>query len=177
MESSKTIGLTDLERQVDETWTNGKIPYFFDNQGNASTFYNYKGTLVELNKLQLGVTLGQKTVDDVKETLRLKFKSAMANGDTLAIFTGETTGKFSDYFDESYFPKEIFEPENIVKSEIYKKCVREDEDQDVFGNKGYFAMRDGFKVAVITTKRPDDEDNSELADHVSTDKFEFVKIE
>ena len=43
MDSTKTIGLMDLEKQTQESWTNGKVAYFFDTNGNAETFFKYTG--------------------------------------------------------------------------------------------------------------------------------------
>ena len=48
---------------------------------------------------------------------------------------------------------------------------------NVFGNKGYFAMRDGFKVAVVSNRAPDDADNTDIEQNVDVSKFTFIKIE
>eukprot|EP00345_Euplotes_harpa_P018705 CAMPEP_0168341418 /NCGR_PEP_ID=MMETSP0213-20121227/14675_1 /TAXON_ID=151035 /ORGANISM="Euplotes harpa, Strain FSP1.4" /LENGTH=60 /DNA_ID=CAMNT_0008347897 /DNA_START=1 /DNA_END=183 /DNA_ORIENTATION=- len=60
----------------------------------------------------------------------------MKNGSTLAFFMDKAVSKFKDYFDEAYLPQEIFSPEKIVDSEIYKKILNEDENVDIFGNYG-----------------------------------------
>ena len=131
MESWDTITLTEMDKKTEDTWNSGKVPFYFDTTGNAEVFFRYSNTLCELNKTQLAYSIGRKTLDEVKEELRIHFKSAMANGTTLAIFMDKTMGKFNDYFDEKAFPKEIFSPEEIVKKEIYKKILKEDEDKDV----------------------------------------------
>ena len=178
MESSvsKTINLTSLETAVEEAWNNNKIAYFFDTTENAATFFNYKGTLCEIGKMQLAVSIGQKTVDDLKEDVRLRVKTAFM-GDTLAFDVGKSVAKFSEYFDETNIRKELFEPENIVNKDIYKKMIREEEDVDVQGNKGWFEMKPEFKVCVLSTMAPDDEDAAKIGDHLPLDRLEFIKIE
>ena len=46
----KVIKLTALETAADEAWEEGKVPFFFDQTGNAAVFYNYKAKLVECFK-------------------------------------------------------------------------------------------------------------------------------
>ena len=123
------------------------------------------------------MSIGHKTLEEVKEDIRLKFMSAMHNGVTLCLSTGNLVGKFNDYIDELYFPKEIFEPTKITDEAIYKKILREGEDKDVMGNDGGFFMKDGFKLAIMTTISPEEIDMSEVEETVDTSKVEFVKIE
>ena len=177
METTKTIKLTELETATESAWADGKVPFFFDTQGSAEVFFRYKAIQVDLCRTQLALTLNQNTLENVKEDIRKKFISAMANGDTLVFFIDKLMGKFEDYYDETYLPREIFDPSKITDPDIYKKVLREDEDKDVFGNKGYFTMKDGFKVAVLSTRTPEDEDNSDIPENLPVDNFEFVKIE
>mmetsp|Transcript_18258 Transcript_18258/g.21003 ORF Transcript_18258/g.21003 Transcript_18258/m.21003 type:complete len:183 (-) Transcript_18258:32-580(-) len=177
MESCKTIKLTDLMNQVDLSWSDGKVPFFFDTTGNASVFFKYNSVIIEVAKLQISVGLGSMKVDEAKESMRLKFKSAMASGKALIFFLDKVAGKFNtDYFDPEYLPEEIFDPEKITDSEIYMKCVREDENVDMFGGKGNFIMKDGFKVIVLSTRQPDNEDNSQYGERMPLDKMEFITI-
>ena len=120
MEVSKTIKLTDLEIATDSAWENNKIPFFFDCQGNAEVFFKYKAHLCELHRLQIGITTGEKTIDEVKEKIRTSFYYSMKAGDTLVFFMDKLMARFEDYYDETYLPKEIFDPTEIVKKEIYK---------------------------------------------------------
>ena len=177
MDSIKNIGLADLEKQTQASWSDGKVAFFFDLNGNAETFFKYTATICELHVTQTAMSLGHKTLDDVKEDIRLKFKSAMHNGYTLCLSTGNALGRFKEYIDPTYFPEECFEPSKITDEAVYKKVLREGEDVDVMGNQGGFFMKEGFKVAILTTMNPDEVDQDELAERVDTSKLEFVKIE
>uniref|UniRef100_A0A7S3KU27 Uncharacterized protein n=1 Tax=Euplotes crassus TaxID=5936 RepID=A0A7S3KU27_EUPCR len=177
MEADKTIKLTGLEKAIEESWGNGKVPFFYDTQGNASVFFSYKARLCELHKHQIGRITGAKTLEEIKEDVRLSFYYAMKNGENLVLFMEKLNFDFDEIFDEEYLPKEIFEPTEIVKEEVYKKAVREEEDVDSFGNKGLFEMRDTFKVVVLSTRNPEDEENAEIAEKFPSDKFDFIKIE
>ena len=177
MEVSKTISLTELETATDSAWENNKVPFFFDTQGNASVFFKYKAQLLELHELQVAITAGERTLEDVKEKIRSSLMYAMKSGDTLVFFMDKLMGKFGDYYDEKFLPKEIFNPSEIKNPDIYKKILKEEEDVDAFGNKGGFEMRDTFKVVVLSTRNPEDEDNSDISDNLDTERFEFIKIE
>mmetsp|Transcript_10556 Transcript_10556/g.12021 ORF Transcript_10556/g.12021 Transcript_10556/m.12021 type:complete len:178 (+) Transcript_10556:30-563(+) len=177
MEASKVINLTELEVAVEETWGNNKVPFFFDCNGNAEVFFKYKAHLCEIHKIQIGVAMGTKTLDEAKEEIRSHLHYSMKAGDTLVFFIDKIMGKFNDYYDEAFLPKEIFDPIEIVKEEIYKKIIKEDEDVDSFGNKGGFVMRDTFRVVVLSTREPDSEDNSDIAENLDPEKFDFIKIE
>ena len=138
MEATKVIGLTDLEVAIDAAWSEHKVPFFFDTQGNAEIFFKYKAQLLELHRLQISLAAGEKTLDDVKEKIRSHLMYAMKSGNVLVIFIDKIMGKFEDYYDEKFLPKEIFDPLEIVKPEIYKKILKEEEDVDNFGNQGGF---------------------------------------
>ncbi|CAI2381633.1 unnamed protein product [Moneuplotes crassus] len=177
MEATKTINLTELETAIEDAWTENKVPFFFDTQGNAEVFFKYKANLVELNRMQVALAAEETTVDDVKEKIRTHLLYALKSGSCIVFFVDKLMGKFEDYYDESFLPKEIFDPTEIVKPEIYKKILKEDEDMDNFGNKGGFYHQETFRVAVLSTRTPDSEDNSDIAEHLEPEKFEFIKIE
>ena len=44
------------------------------------------------------------------------------------------------------------------------------------GNEGNFQMKEGFRVAIISTGSPEDEDNTDIKDKLPYDNFEFFKI-
>ena len=175
--SVTTIKLTGMEKAVEDSWSNNKTAFFFDQTGTASRFYVYKGKLVELNRSMVQMSMGAKTVDELKEELRKAFYFAMKSGDTLCFYSDKLIGRFNEYFDEEYLPEEIFEPEKIKDKELYKKILREGEDVDSFGNKGWFEMKEDFKVCMIVEREPDAEDNNEIGERLDTERFDFYKIE
>ena len=116
------------------------------------------------------------TLDDVKEDIRVKFKGALATGQTLVFYLDKVAGKFNDFFDPDYLPDCLFNPSEITKYDTYMKCVRDEENVDMFGGKGNFMMRDGFKIAVVSTRDVNDEDNHQFAERMPTDNLEFFVI-
>ena len=177
MYSVSTIKLTQMDKAVEDSWNNGKTAFFFDTTGTASRFYDYKGKLVDISKAMVQMSMGAKTLDEFKEELRKSFYFAMKNGDTLCFYSDKLIGRFNEYCDEEYLPEEIFEPEKIVNKEVYKTILREGEDVDNFGNKGWFEMREEFKVCMIVEREPDAEDNDEIEERLDSEKFDFYKIE
>ena len=175
---STTIALSKLLDTIDSICSNGKIPFFFDSTGNAETFLKYNSTIIEVAKLQIAIQLGSKTLEQVKEDMRVKFKNAMAAGWALVFYLDKVAGKFkTDYFDPEYLPEEIFYPEKIKDYDLYMKCVRDEENVDIFGTKGNFIMKDGFKVLVLSTRDPTDEDNTQFEERMPMENMEFVVIE
>ena len=101
----------------------------------------------------------------------------MAAGHSLVIFLDKVAGNFySDYIDPNYFPEEIFDPKKICDYDTYMKCVREDENVDMFGGQGNFIMKDGFKVVVLSSRDITDEDNSQYGERMPIDNMEYFVI-
>ena len=177
MDDYKTIKLTALQKAIDESWENGKTAFIFDPTELAPRFFVYSGKLVELNRTMVKMSMGAATLEDLREEIRRQFYFAMKNGETLAFYSDKLIGRFNEYFDEKSIPEEIFDPKQITDENIYKKILKEDEDVDNFGNKGYFSMKDEFKVCMIVNRTPDDSDNHEIGERLDTDKFDFYLIE
>ena len=109
--------------------------------------------------------------------MRKRFKGAMAGGQSLVFFLDKVSGNFySDYFDPNFIPEWMFDPSEITKYDTYMKCVREEENVDMFGGKGNFMMRDGFKVVVVSCRDVTDEDNSQYGERMPLDNMEYFVI-
>ena len=56
------------------------------------------------------------------------------------------------------------------------KCVREEENVDMFGGKGNFMMHSDFKVVVVSNRDIADEDNHEFAERMPMDNMLIIHI-
>ena len=158
MESAEieTIKLAALDKAVGETWEEGLIPFFFDETGNASVFFNYKGKLIECAKGAVQAAMDPETVPAIVDGWRKIFVAAMKIGTTCVLNLDKTAPDFVNKFNSEMFPvPTIFLKEEITKSEVYLKMVKEDENVDSFGNKGLFVQQDNFKLAVLSARGAD----------------------
>lgn len=126
---------------------NGKYCLIFDKTsgGNCEVFFRYKATLVEFHKLSIAVTLGSQTKADVIERLRKNLVNTVKSGDTLVLFVDKIAPDFKVNFSDKNFPTDkVFNFGEWRKKEVYKSILKGDEDVDVFGNKGWYEMKDEF---------------------------------
>ena len=59
----RDIKLTDVMNEASKARAQGKYLIVFDLHGSAETFFSYKGTLREVHKLSIGMTLGSTSKD------------------------------------------------------------------------------------------------------------------
>ena len=104
----------------------------------------------------------------------------MRTGDTLVLFAGNIAPDFKIQFksDEKNLPTDtIFNFSEWRKEETYRKIVREDEDHNLSGSKGYYTMKEEFNIVIL--QNDDDEETREefmqQIPHIST-SFEIFNI-
>jgi hypothetical protein len=107
--------------------------------------------MIELNKLQLSITMGKLTKDEAIETLRKALVYAMRIGDRLVLNCGKYNMNFlTDWTDPVNFPTQlIFDFDEWRKDEVYKRIVRPEEDHDLLGNKKCYFMNDNFDIIIL----------------------------
>ena len=54
----RTIKLTEVMNEVNKARANGKYCLLFDTTDNVEVFFRYKGTMKEVYKLSIGITMG-----------------------------------------------------------------------------------------------------------------------
>ena len=119
------------------------------------------------------------TKNEIKEEYRQVVYHAMKSGSTAVFFFDKIVPDFNaDYFDDNTTPDCIFTPEEFEKESVYKKTLKDDEDEDNFGNKGGFEMKDDFRVVVLSTADIDDQEYwGQINDRLPEGVFMFFKIE
>ena len=131
------IKLTELENAVEEAWENSKVPFLFDQTGNASTFFHYKERLVECYKGVVQVAMGAADVASVVDSWRANFVSSMRYGDTCVFHMDKTAPDFLTQYNSDMFPvPTIFCKELISREEFYMKMLKPEENVNRFGDKG-----------------------------------------
>ena len=77
----------------------------------------------------------------------------MKSGDTLVLHSSKIVPDYKEkFYDAKTFPTDkIFNFKEWRKPENHKKILQDDEDQDNFGNKGFFTMNDDFTIVMLST--------------------------
>ena len=122
--------------------------------------------------------MGSTTIDDIKENYRKLNMFGMKTGATVAFFFDKLVIDMKgEIFDPEFIPECIFDPAEFGKEENWKKTVREDEDEDAFGNKGMFDKKDDYCVCVLSQGDPDDEEyKQQMQDRLPMDHFMVFHI-
>eukprot|EP00350_Pseudokeronopsis_sp_OXSARD2_P009890 CAMPEP_0170547996 /NCGR_PEP_ID=MMETSP0211-20121228/6316_1 /TAXON_ID=311385 /ORGANISM="Pseudokeronopsis sp., Strain OXSARD2" /LENGTH=94 /DNA_ID=CAMNT_0010853273 /DNA_START=115 /DNA_END=396 /DNA_ORIENTATION=+ len=91
----------------------------------------------------------------------------MKTGDALVLHVDKLNPDFKKEFnlEESFPGDKIFNFGEWRRKEMYKTIVKEDEDVDVFGNKGWMEMKEEFTI-VILCAAGDEKHKKEVMDNL-----------
>ena len=102
------------------------------------------------------------------EECRKALVNAMKHGNALVLECGSLMMDFVNDWtaaDDVFNPNIVFNFEEIRKKEVYMNMVREEENVDIFGDKGNFVCKPAFNV-IILAKYRDEACCQELMDKV-----------
>jgi hypothetical protein len=178
MEGTKTLQLTDILPLLEGQ--NTEVPYFFVNPGGSlQTFFTYKGTLIEINKLNLRGKIQTLKKEEISEEIRVNLVNGLQKGYWL-VFDVDSNSTFNLkeffsqflFYDDNFFnfPK-LFDKKYLVEREILKP----DEDKDFFGNKGSYKVDERSRIFFLSTFAK--EELTEFKDLNSGIKFNYTIIE
>ena len=145
-----------MNGQLKQANDQNKFLVIKDEVGTAATFFDYSGTLVELDKLKIQMTLGTKSKEQVLDLLRTKLLAAMRFGKTLCLSLGKISIDFkSDLNDAKHFPADtVFDLPSWKDNdaEHWRALIHsESDDVDYMAlNKGTFACKPEFNIVVLT---------------------------
>ncbi len=152
----------------------------FDKTGNAEVFFRYKAHLLEVNKLSIGMTIGKTSKEEAVEVVRKGLVYAMRSGDRLVLYVGKTCPDFKTVLtsDVKNFPADaVFNFAEWRKEENYKKIVREEEDQDLMGNKRCYMLNEKFTIVILAEDQGDEETRAELLQRIPhLECFDIINI-
>ena len=125
------------------------------------------------------VQTGNKTKEQVVEVIREGIMWAAKVGDTLAV----NMDSFNpDFKTEWNFPEEkfdthlLFNSKEFRENENFKKMLKENEDVDNDGNKGYYFIKPDYQLALIYNYESDAHIGEVLANLPCPEGFEVFII-
>ena len=146
------IKLPAIDQTLKEIWSRNKFPLIMDTTGNYTTFLKYKGSQADYTEYSLLEKMGKKTKADFIEEVRKFIYISMKNGHTFALFLDKTIVNLKDFFKDAPFfvIPDVLTPTKVQSPEFYKaKLLKPEEDEDSFGNKGCFKLRDEFNMCLL----------------------------
>ena len=152
-EGPRNILITDLIKEIERAnYQHSKYSILLDKTAAASVYFGHKATLKDFHKETIAVTLGRKQKSDAMEVLRKGLIYAMKYGDTLCIHVDKTVPDFKSMWTSDEFPTaDIFNFEEFHKRVNYLKVVSEEENIDIYGNKGMYVMHKDFRLVILAT--------------------------
>ena len=148
---SRLIPLQSLANEIEAATECGRYCVIFDKNENANVYFTYKGTMKEVNKLQIQVTLGHKTREEALEVLRKGLVYSMRIGDVFALNADNLNIDYSELWtNPTIFPlDEISEFDEWREDNKYMKVVKPEENVDLIGNKKCYVMNDNFTMVFL----------------------------
>ena len=174
--SFPTVRLTEVLQYLDNKEPVDKPFLFINTSEDLYTFFKYKGNKVDILKDKIKFDLYPEQKDKLKESLLNNLEAAMALGGW-AVLNTETSASFDilDYLKQLDFcDKEMFKPSKIHDKKycLSQGLLRKEHDVDFFGNKGYFEIKDKFKLCFLSACKIEEID----AFLKTNDKIEFNVI-
>ena len=153
--SFQTIKLTEVLKYLENPEPEDKPFLFVNPSEDLYTFFKYKGNKVDILKDKIKLDLYPDQKDKVKENLLNNLEAGMALGGW-AVFNTESSASFNilDHLKSLDFcDKEMFKPSKIHDKKycLSQGLLRKENDVDFFGNRGYFEIKDKFKLCFLSS--------------------------
>ena len=157
LSGAKCIPITKLADEIKEAREKGRYCLIFDKNENCSVFFKYKATMRNFHRETVAVTMGKKSKDEAMETIRTGLVYCMRKGETFVVNVDKLTPDFkTEWQDQENLPMDLIcDFDEFREDENYKKLVKEDEDEDMYGGKGFF-MQDTFTMVFLATYQNDE---------------------
>ena len=167
MAKARLIPMRNLAQEIEAAAEGGRYCVIFDKNENANVYFTYKGTMKEVNKLSVSVTIGHRTREEALEVLRKSLVYSMRIGDVFAL----NCDNLNINFNELWTHPEILPLDEITdfdewrERDNYMKIVKPDEDYDLIGNKKCYVMNEKFTM-VFLYRYTTDEDMVRIVDNI-----------
>ncbi len=148
------IKLTEVLKYLENPEPEDKPFLFVNPSEDLYTFFKYKGNKVDILKDKIKLDLYPEQKDKVKENLLNNIEAGMALGGW-AVFNTETSASFNileHLKNLDFCDKEMFKPSKIHDKKycLAQGLLRKENDVDFFGNRGYFEIKDKFKLCFLS---------------------------
>ena len=152
--SFPTIKLTEVLKYLENPEPEDKPFLFVNPSEDLYTFFKYKGNKVDILKDKIKLDLYPEEKDKLKENLLNNLEAGMALGGW-AVFNTETSASFNilEHLKTIGFcDKDMLKPSKIHDKKycLSQGLLRKEHDVDFFGNKGYFEIKDKFKLCFLS---------------------------
>ena len=155
------IQLTEVLKYLEKEEDEEDKPYLFINPSqDLYTFFKYKGNKIDLVKDRIKLDLYPGEKDKILENFLNNLEAAMALGGW-AVLNVEGSASFDilEHFQKFNFNnKDMFKPSKIhdKKFVLSQGLLRKENDVDFFGNRGYFEIKNKFKLCFLSHCNLDD---------------------
>ena len=148
------IKLTEVLKYLENPEPVDKPFLFVNPSEDLFTFFKYKGNKVDILKDKIKLDLYPEQKEKIKDNFLNNMEAGMSLGGWVVLNT-ETSASFNimDHLKNIDFPdKEMFKPSKIHDKKycLSKGLLRKENDVDFFGNRGYFEIRDKFKLCFLS---------------------------
>ena len=151
----KSIKLTEVLQILDGTEENNKPILFINPTSTLETFFTYKANMSDIFKLKINLELHPEKKQDISNEIQNSLEAGMKAGYWVVFNLGKDPNfnlvEFLKNF--NFYDKNMFKPNNIKDKKycLEHKILREENDVDYFGNKGYFDIKNTFKFVFLST--------------------------
>ena len=154
------IKLTEVLKYLENPEPEDKPFLFVNPSEDLYTFFKYKGNKVDILKDRIKLDLYPEQKDKLKENFLNNLEAGMALGGWVVLNT-ETSASFEifEHFKRMDFcDKEMFKPSKIHDKKycLNQGLLRKENDVDFFGNRGYFEIKDKFKLCFLSACKIED---------------------
>ena len=165
--------------RVLEGFDSNKSLLFINPDANLQTFFTYKGTLIEINKMNLRKQLGKVTDKDNSEEIRINLSQGIQKGYWLVFDMDKNAELNLDSFFKtcSFYNKDtFFNFQNFKSKDFMLKngILKEEDDKDFFGNSGGYNCHDTFKICYLCCCKI--EEIEKLKKNIDTSNFEIYIV-
>ena len=167
----KSVKLTEILQFLDGKEENNKPFLFVNPTGTLETFFTYKALLIDIFKMKMNLQLKPEKKPEIQNELQTAFEGGMKIGNWLVFNLGrDSTFDLVGFLKQfPFYDKDMFQPDKIKDKKycLNHKILREENDVDVFGNKGFFEIKESFKFCFLCLIKENEIDdffktNSEL---------------
>ena len=153
METDKRLSLIEVLSVLENNVINSKPTIFVTSDDKLETFFKYKGNLIDLFELKVNLAMQKLDQKEVENKITGSLVNGIQKGYWNVFHLGKNADlsvknifkQFSFYQDDFFYNDKILD-KNFLKS---SGILKDEEDVDFFGNKGYYTVHKDSKVIYL----------------------------
>jgi hypothetical protein len=175
---NKKVNLTEILPLLETEEISNKPLILVNPEGALETFFTYKGTLVEVYKMNLKIMAGKSSVEEIGEQIRSIISAGLQRGAWIVFYIGSGSDfKIADFFSKlPYVNDNFFKNENFFDKSYLKSTgiLKDEEDKDFFNNHGYYKILPKSKVIYLSTCK--EEEIETLINNNANISFDIILV-